>query len=207
MMRTAVLQMQARAGAVSANLERIEEALAQAAASGADLLVAPELAVQGYGAGEAFAQLAEPRDGTSLTRLQGTVERTGVALVVGFAERGADRALYNSAAALRAGEAPVVYRKAQLYESYERTHFAPGKIEATTFRLGSMTVGMLICFDVEFPEHVRRLALAGADVIAVPTALPDLPSSVFVAERIVPVRAFENQLFIAYADLVGMTGR
>jgi predicted amidohydrolase len=56
---------------------------------------------------------------------------------------------------------------------------------------------------VEFPEHVRRLALAGCDLVAVPTATPDQPTSPFIAERLVPVRAFENQVFVAYANWAG----
>ena len=62
-MKIALVQMQAVAGDVAANLKTIETAAAEAAAGGADLLVAPELAITGYGAGEAIRDLAEPVDG------------------------------------------------------------------------------------------------------------------------------------------------
>jgi predicted amidohydrolase len=62
---------------------------------------------------------------------------------------------------------------------------------------------MLVCYDVEFPENVRRLSLAGADLVAVPTALPAGPYSRMITERVIPVRAFENQIFVAYANLCG----
>ena len=70
-----------------------------------------------------------------------------------------------------------------------------------------MKLGFLICYDVEFPENVRRLAKAGAEMILVPTALPQGSFSNFIATRVVPVRAFENQIFIVYADHGGADRR
>jgi predicted amidohydrolase len=60
---------------------------------------------------------------------------------------------------------------------------------------------------VEFPEAVRHLALAGAELVLVPTALPDTPDAAFIAEKVVPVRAFENGIAIAYANHAGGDGR
>ena len=70
-----------------------------------------------------------------------------------------------------------------------------------------LKLGLLICYDVEFPENVRRLALAGADLVAVPTALPASPDAEMIAERVIPVRAFENQIFVAYANHTGRDDR
>ena len=67
-----------------------------------------------------------------------------------------------------------------------------------------LKVGLLICYDVEFPEAVRALALAGADVVAVPTAL--IRPFDIVARTLVPARAYENQVYIAYAGLCGSEG-
>jgi predicted amidohydrolase len=65
---------------------------------------------------------------------------------------------------------------------------------------------MLICYDVEFPEYVRTLALAGAELVLVPTALPNGEISRRVADMVVPTRAFENGIFLVYADLCGEEG-
>ena len=62
----------------------------------------------------------------------------------------------------------------------------------------------MICYDVEFPENVRAHALAGTDLLLVPTAL--MRPFEFVAESVVPVRAFENQLYVAYVNRVGPEG-
>ncbi len=206
MPRVAILQLDAVRAEVQDTLPRIEEALASAGRDGAALLVAPELATTGYGAGPALARLAETADGPMLSRLRAAVERTGVSLVTGFAERDGER-VFNSAALLRPGAAPLVYRKAQLYGDYEQACFARAELAVVTAEVAGLRLGLLICFDVEFPEHVRRLAKAGCDLIAVPTALPGSPVSPTIAERVIPVRAFENQVFVAYAGWAGRDER
>ncbi len=62
---------------------------------------------------------------------------------------------------------------------------------------------MLICYDVEFPENVRRLALAGAEAVLVPTALPAGWSGTFITDHMIQTRAFENQVFVAYINHCG----
>jgi predicted amidohydrolase len=198
-MRIAVLQMQAVAGDVKANLARIASAASDANSEGADLLVAPELAVTGYGAGDALRDLAEPADGGQVRALEAIAAGAGLAVIAGFAERAGD-AIHNSAALVGHDAAPVVYRKSHLYGDYERALFVPGAPAATIAMVRGRRVGMLICYDVEFPENVRRLAVAGAEIVAVPTALPRGRFSSMIAERVIPVRAFENQVFVAYAD-------
>ena len=205
-MRITLLQMRAVAGDVDANLATIERAAEQAAAGGADLLVTPELATTGYGAGEAIRELAEPTEGPQLRRLSDISSRHGLALVVGIAERAGGK-VYNALAMLRPEAAPVIYRKTHLYADYERALFTPGEIRPVVAEFHSLRLGFLICYDVEFPENVRRLAAAGAEAVIVPTALPEGPHARFIATSLVPVRAFENQVFVAYANHAGADAR
>lgn len=204
-MRLAILQMQAKAGDVDANLARIERSAEDAASQGADLLVAPELAVTGYGAGEAMAALAEPPNGPAARRLAALSARLGIALIIGFAERDGDT-VWNSALYVDGNRPPVTYRKAHLYGPYERGLFTPAPPAATVFEHRGVKTGMLICYDVEFPETVRRLAQAGAALVIVPTALPVSDHSELIARKMIPVRAFENQVFVAYANHCGGDG-
>ncbi|GAB4369043.1 MAG: carbon-nitrogen hydrolase family protein [Kiloniellaceae bacterium] len=204
-MKIALLQMRAAAGDVEANLDTIARAAAEAA-GGAELLIAPELATTGYGAGDAIRDRAEPVDGPQLRRLGDLCSRHGLALVAGFAER-AGGTVYNALALLRPGAAPTVYRKTHLYADYERALFTPGEIRAAVAEYRGLKLGFLICYDVEFAENVRRLAVAGADAVIVPTALPEGPHARFIATRLVPVRAFENQVFVAYANHAGEDAR
>ncbi|MXN51737.1 hydrolase [Shinella sp. AETb1-6] len=199
-MRIAALQMKAVAGDVEANMARIAAAAADAATGGASLLVVPELAVTGYGAGEAaFADLASPASGDTVARLSAIARENGIAIIAGFAER-EGTAVYNSAVFTDGIGTNAVYRKSHLYGEYERAAFKPATPASVLVELGGLRLGMLICYDVEFPENVRRLARAGADLVVVPTALPEGASGTFIANHMIQVRAFENQVFVAYVD-------
>ena len=202
-MRIAALQMHAIAGDGEANIERIAAAAADAAAGGARLLIVPELAVTGYGAGEAgFTRLASPATGDVAARLGAIAHENAIAIVAGFAEQdGQDT--YNSALFTDGNGTNAVYRKSHLYGDYERRSFRPALPASVMVDLGGIRIGMLICYDVEFPENVRRLALAGADLVVVPTALPTGQSGTFVASHMIPTRAFENQVFVAYVNHCG----
>jgi predicted amidohydrolase len=205
-MKLAILQMQTVSGDVAANLARIERAMREAGEQGADLLVAPELAITGYGAGDAIKDLAEKPDGETATRLHGLSRETGVAVIAGFAERDGDR-VYNSAMFVDRRGVLEVYRKSHLYGPYERALFAPEKPSAGIVEFRGMRLGMLICYDVEFPENVRRLAQAGAQAVLVPTALPASDHAALIARKLIPVRAFENQIFVAYVNHCGADER
>ncbi len=201
-MKIAAVQMQAVPGDVDANIARIADAAKRAAAGGAKLLVAPELAVTGYGAGAAFPDIASPADGAVAERLSAIARESGLAIIAGFAERDGDD-VYNSALFTDGIGTNAVYRKSHLYGDYERQWFRPDVPSSVQVKLCGLNLGMLICYDVEFPENVRRLALAGVDLVVVPTALPMGASGTFVAEKMIQVRAFENQVFVAYVNHCG----
>ena len=201
-MKIAGFQMQSVVGDVTANLDKIDAAARRAAAEGARLLIAPELAVTGYGAGEAFPDLASPADGPATERLSAIAHRHGLTIVAGFAEKDGE-AVYNSAFLTDGREQATVYRKSHLYGPYEKQWFRPQEPCSVLAAVDGLRLGMLICYDVEFPENVRRLATAGADLIVVPTALPTGWSGQFIAEHMIRVRAFENQVFVAYVNHCG----
>jgi 5-aminopentanamidase len=123
-----------------------------------------------------------------------------------MAERHGD-GIYNSAFFLTREGAPFVYRKSHLYGPYERQLFRAEAPCAGIVEHAGLRLGILICYDVEFPENVRRLALAGVQAVLVPTALPAGPHAHFIARQIVTVRAFENQVFVAYANHCGADER
>ena len=205
-MRLAAFQMVARPTDVAANLAMIDAALGEAKGKGAELLVAPELATTGYGAKDAIRELAESAKGAHASALAAMASRHGVALVAGFPERVGD-VIYNSAIFATPDGERAVYRKCQLWGRYENALFQPGDAPPRIIAFGGLRFGVLICFDVEFPELVRHLAVAGADVVLVPTAQPDSPDAPFIAGKVVPVRAFENGIAIVYADHAEGDGR
>ena len=203
-MRTALLQSSGRPGSVEGNLKVLDEAAGRAAAAGAALLAAPEMFLTGYAIGEDIARLAEPADGDSADTVAEIAERHGVAIAYGYPERVAD-AVHNSAQLISAdGVRLANYRKTHLFGCFERDHFEPGEQPVVQTELGGLTVGLMICYDVEFPENVRAHALAGTDLLLVPTA--QMHPFQFVAECLVPVRAWESQMYIAYVNRVGQEG-
>ncbi|MCF3963654.1 carbon-nitrogen hydrolase family protein [Streptomyces fuscigenes] len=203
-LRTALLQSSGRPGSVAANLDVLEEAAAQAAASGARLLVCPEMFLTGYAIGDDVARLAEPADGPAAEALAATARRHGLAILYGYPERDGGR-VHNSAQLIDAvGGRLANYRKTHLYGEFERERFTPGDRAVVQADLDGVRLGIMICYDVEFPENVRAHALAGTDLLLVPTA--QMRPFEFVAESVVPVRAFENQLYVAYVNRTGPEG-
>jgi 5-aminopentanamidase len=206
MITLAALQMKSESGDVAANVARIEQAAKEAAGKGASLLITPELGLTGYGAGDVIGELAEPADGPLTRQLQAISAELGIAIIAGFAEK-ADGTVFNSAAYIDGSATPVIYRKSNLYGDYERALFSPAAPGTVLFDHRGVKCGMLICYDVEFPENVRRLALAGADAVLVPTALPAGYSGTFIADHMIQTRAFENQVFVAYINHCGADER
>ncbi|WP_206453308.1 nitrilase-related carbon-nitrogen hydrolase [Aurantimonas marina] len=205
-MRVAAFQLAASGEASSARLAAIEAHVAEAKQAGATLAVFPELALPGYGAGEAIKDEARARGDDDLAALARLAAQSDVAIVSGIALQ-RDGAIVNAAVLLRPGEEPVVYAKRQLYSDYEKALFRPGEMPPPIVDIGGMKAGLLVCFDVEFPEHVRDLAKRGAEIVLVPTALPRSPAAHFIARNVIPVRAFENQVFVVYADWCGADER
>ncbi|MFJ5777997.1 carbon-nitrogen hydrolase family protein [Streptomyces sp. NPDC093094] len=203
-MRTALLQSSGRPGSTVENLKVLDEAAGRAAAAGAGLLVTAEMFLTGYAIGDDIARLAEPADGEAADAIAELAARHGLAIAYGYPERDGDT-VFNSVQLISAdGARAANYRKTHLFGCFERDHFTPGDTPVVQARLDGLTVGLMICYDVEFPENVRAHALAGTDLLLVPTA--QMHPFQFVAESVVPVRAFENQMYVAYVNRVGPEG-
>ena len=199
-MRLAVYQEKSTAGDVPGALELLRRRALAAAEAGAGLAIFPEMFLTGYNIGDAVFKLAEPVDGPSAGKAAAIAREAGVALLYGYPERDGDT-VYNSALLIDRDGLPLAnYRKTHLYGSEEKRLFAPGD-SLMLAELDGLKIGILICYDFEFPEAVRALALAGAELIAVPTAL--IRPFDIVARTLVPARAFENQVYVAYAGMCG----
>ena len=198
-MKIAIYQGPGTALDVAANLETLSLQAERAARESARLLIAPEMILSGYNIGsQAIAELAEASDGASAQAIADIARHHGIAILYGYPER-ADGHIYNSVQLIeRDGERLANYRKTHLFGEIDRDAFSPGTDETVLADLDGWCIGFLICYDVEFPENVRRLALAGDDFVAVSTAVM-VPYD-FVASHMVPTRAFENQVFVAYAN-------
>ncbi len=115
--------------------------------------------------------MAQPAAGAWAEEVAAIAADSGLAILYGYPERVGDQ-VFNSAQLIdRDGRVLANYRKSHLYGELDTSTFEPGAGDFAIVGLDGVNVGILICYDVEFPEAVRALALAGADVVAVPTAL------------------------------------
>ncbi len=204
--KIALSQSASTPGDVSANLALLAEVAQNAANQSADFLILPELFLTGYNIGDQAWSLAEPVDGPSLNTAAKIAQACQLTILLGYSEV-SDGQFYNSAALINAaGQLVANYRKIHLYGPEERRLFVPGD-QWLLHPVAGVNVGVLICYDVEFPEAVRTLAQQGAELIAVPTALstpsPEVPTALAVAKTLIPARALENQVFVAYVNHAG----
>lgn len=193
------------AGAVE-GLARLDRAAAAAAVGGADVLVLPEMALTGYNIGSAaVAAAAEPEGGAIEQALALAARRRGIALLAGYPRLDAEGRVRNHVRlAGRDGAALADYDKTHLFGEVDRAAFQPGERLAPVVELGGWRIGIAICYDIEFPETARALALAGAEAILTPTA--NMAPYDSVALRLAPARAEENGVFLAYANYCGAEG-
>lgn len=202
-MKIAVYQLPGTPLDVAANIASLAQQAERASAQGARLLIAPEMILSGYNIGpEAIAELAEIADGPSAQAIAELARLHRIAILYGYPERDGEK-IYNAVQLIdRDGSRLANYRKTHLFGDIDNDAFSPGDQATVIADLDGWRVGLLICYDVEFPENVRRLALAGADFVAVPTAV--MPPYDFVASQMVPTRAVENQVFLAYVNRCGI---
>ena len=210
MLRIAVLQGAARTNAVAENLAKISSFAEQAAREGTDLLVTPELFATGYA-----PSLVRHSDGGAVRAALAGIARQHSIALVGSSVEAAGSDLHICASFFDdQGIELTRYRKAHLFGPDEKESFAPGNELPELVPYRGLTIALGICYDIEFPEYARSAARRGADLLCIPTAVPstgDVGGATlelrYNAERIstmmVPVRALENGVYIAYANHTG----
>lgn len=203
-MTVAVVQSAPRVGMVAQNVAAAEERIAHLGGQ-AELVLFPELFTTGYRRdGLDHAALAEPvPEGPSLRRLAAAARSAKVAVAGTLLERDGEK-VYDTAILIGPdGELVTRYRKTHLYPA-ELPYFSPGD-ELVVAPLGnSLPVGFAICFEHAFPEIFTALALRGARLILIPSAVPR--GYEYLLELRTRARAQDNQLYVASANLVGFDG-
>lgn len=200
-MRIGYVQSHPALGAVEENIRALDRLIAKAGA--VELLVLPELCSTGYrftSRQQAFDLSETVSESRYLRFLADRCARQSMHIVTGFNEREGDR-LYNSAALVGPKGVSGVYRKLHLFLD-EKDIFEPGNVGLPIFDIGTCKLGMLICFDWQFPEVWRILALKGADIICHPSNLV-LPG---LCQKAIPVHAVCNRVFVVTANRIGTEG-
>src|SRR3954447_3337756 len=200
-MRVAVAQMEPKLGEKERNLDVCLAQLEEAAAQGAQLLVLPECAIPGYmfDSVEEALPFAEEIPGPSTEAFERECRRLGVHAICGLIDHEGDT-LYNAA---------ILVGPDGLIGSYRKTHLpflgvdrfvTPGD-ELKVFDTALGRIGLIICYDLRFPEVTRTLALHGADMVALPTNFP--MAAKLQCDVIAPARAAENRIYLLVANRVG----
>ena len=182
-------------------------AIGEAADAGAEVVVLPELTTSGYmfASPEEAASVAIPRDHELVREWAAVARERGIVLVAGFCERGDDGRTYNSAVVIDPSGLRAVYRKLHLWDQ-EKLVFTPGSDPPPVIDTPVGRVSTVICYDLEFPELTRSVALAGAQLLLVPTNWPLVPrpEHEHPPEAMIGMAtARVNRMAVACADRVG----
>ncbi|HKO37903.1 MAG TPA: carbon-nitrogen hydrolase family protein [Solirubrobacterales bacterium] len=208
-MRVAAIQLSS-SGDKARNLATAERLVRAAAADGAEFIALPEK-WNLLGGGEELVAGAEPLDGPSLGAARGWARELGIHLLAGsISERGGEGEKASNTSVLidPQGEDLAVYRKIHMFDvdaggvSYRESEFERPGTEPVVARVGELTAGLTVCYDLRFPELFRILALRGARLIAVPSAFT-LATGRDHWEVLLRARAIENQLFVLAPNQVG----
>ncbi|WP_314409441.1 carbon-nitrogen hydrolase family protein [Pseudomonas kuykendallii] len=196
-MKVELVQLAGRDGDTAYNLARTLQAIANSAPD-TQLLVFPETHLTGFPTADNIAELAEPLDGPSIQAVQRAAGERGVAVVLGIAETDAGQ-FYNTTLLITPQGIALRYRKTHLWAS-DRGVFSPGDRYATC-EWNGLRIGLLICYDIEFPESARALAQLGAELLVVTNGNMDPYGPVH--RTAIMARAMENQAYSVMVNRVG----
>ena len=194
----------------AANLDKAESLVADAVRRGAQLVVLPEVFLWRGSRDEERAS-AEPIPGPSCHRLGDVARQLGIHLVAGsiLEDSGGPRAFNTSLLFDPHGQIVARYRKLHLFDvdiaghvtiRESDTRAAGDAVVTAPTELG--VIGMTVCYDLRFPELYRRLTLAGAELITVPSAFT-FPTGAAHWEILLRARAIENQVYVVAPDQIG----
>jgi predicted amidohydrolase len=188
------------------NLERIEKAVAEAKKRSANMVIFPELSLTGYVVRDQIYELAETVPGPSTKILADLARKRKVHIIFGMPELSsrAQATIYNTAVVVGPNGLVGTYRKIYLpthsvFE--EKRYFRPGH-DAAVFDTELGKIGVIICYDIFFPEVSRLTRLKGAQLIVCISASPSTRRLFF--ETLTVARALENTAFLAFVNLVGI---
>jgi (R)-amidase len=200
LMQAELAQLALVDGDVEHNTGKVIETIGRAnVAGGTKLIVFPEATLSGFPTRENVADVAQSIDGPALASVRDAARRAGVSVAVGLAEREGAR-FYNTTVLIDdTGEIALRYRKTHLWAS-DVGVFTPGDRFETCLWNG-LTVGLLICYDIEFPETARAIAALDADLLVVTNGNMDPFGPVH--RRAITARAMENQMFALMVNRCG----
>ena len=204
--KVALAQISCKRGDKAENIRKVEDKVTEAKQQGAELVIFPELSLTGYTVRDQIYELAETIPGPSTSVLEKLARKTGTYIVFGMPELSekTQATIYNAAVLIGPDGLIGKYRKMYLpthsvFE--EKRYFRPG-YQTAVFETELGKIGLIICYDIFFPEVSRLTRLKGARLIVCISASPAVRRTFF--ETLTAARAMENTTFLAYVNLVGI---
>jgi predicted amidohydrolase len=204
--KLALAQISCKQGDKTENLKKIEEIVMKAKSQAAELVIFPELSLTGYVVRDQIYELAEPIPGPSTRIVEKIARKTKMHIVFGMPELSekTHATIYNASVVVGPEGLIGKYRKMYLpthsvFE--EKRYFRPG-YQTAVFDTELGKIGLIICYDIFFPEVSRLTRLEGAQLIICISASPAVRRMFF--EALTVARAMENTAFLAYVNLVGI---
>ena len=191
-------------GDVAENLDVMRSLAAKARADGAELIIFPEESMFSIGSvSGSLAEAVQAQWSTFVQQLSLLAAGLEIAVVAGGYEASDEERPFNTLVIIDAtGRIVETYRKLHLYDAFsysESTRIKPGDGGVKVARIGDLSVGVMTCYDIRFPELARALADQGADLLAVPAAWFKGDHKIEHWETLLAARAIENTVWVAAA--------
>lgn len=193
-----LVQQEIKDGDVEYNLSRIIQAI-KSCSSEVDIIVFAEAALTGFLTPQTVGQLAVSIDSEPIQEIAKALNDRGVAGVVGLTEREGDR-FFNTAAFIKDGSVFCKYQKTHLWLGDKGVVEAGDRFVA--FDHKGVKIGLIICFDSEFPETSRALAELEVDLIIICDG--NMEPYGHLHQTSVKARAQENQVYVAMVNRIGV---
>ena len=205
-MKVACLQMDMLLAKPEENFSHAAELVKRAMENKPDVLVLPETWNTGFFPRENLQALCD-RDGSQVKQVFGALaERNQVNIVAGSVSNVRGGKVYNTAMVFdRTGACIASYDKTHLFTPMgEDNYYTPGD-RLCTFVLDGVKCGLIICYDVRFPELTRSLTVPGLDMLFVVSQWPKVRT--FHLRSLTTARAIENQMFLVCCNSCGTAGQ
>jgi len=197
--KVGIYQHKVKEESVLKKIDKLENVLKKN--STCDLIIVPELYLSGYGNEKVINKLKEKRVGESSKLIANLCKKYSKAILYGYPEKYQNK-LFNAAQFINhKGEVLANHRKSMLPLSSKENRLFDRGSKQTMITYKGLKIGIVICYELEFPELVRKLATKGAQLILAPTAqsIHWPAASRYIARS----RAFENGVYVAYANFIG----
>ncbi len=205
-LKIALAQISCKRADKTSNIEKMKAYAEKAKKEGAELVIFPELSLTDYLVRDLIYELAEPIPGPSVEKMTEIAKQNKIYIVFGMPEmsRKAESVIYNTAVLVGPEGYIGKYRKMHLptHSVFEEKRYFRQGYETPVFETQIGRIGLMICYDVFFPEVSRALKLNGAQLIVCISASPAVRRKFF--EILTAARAIENNVFLAYVNLVGI---